>query len=269
MSRVQLSSRVLSVLLLVCGTSGAAPSLDELSRRLQNAEDFRVRTQAALALGASKDKRALTPLCRGLGDANTSVRAAAAAALGKLRLGGADCLKRRLRDETSAAVKATIEKALADAGAEVVEAEPTLTTETKFYVAIDKTADNTGREGKAVDDIVRGAMSKSASVLGGYVIAPKSETPAQAKKRLAKFKHVRAFLLSPRVEAPRYADGNLTVKVEVAIFTYPGRALKGAIPIKLTQQGVSGADQQSENELIQMAAERALEKFSQNVERID
>src|SRR5262249_2434929 len=52
-----------------------------LVRRLRSGEDFRVRTQAALALGASKDKSAIKPLCAALADDSRAVRAAAAAAL--------------------------------------------------------------------------------------------------------------------------------------------------------------------------------------------
>src|SRR5258706_13084158 len=110
--------RALSVLLFL-GTfllpvaAGAQTSdLERLIYNLANNEDFRVRTQAALALGASKSERALSPLCSALADSNTTVRAASAAALGRLALKpGQDCLERRLSSETSDVVKATIRKA--------------------------------------------------------------------------------------------------------------------------------------------------------------
>lgn len=271
--RAQIWRTLLVCTLMLAGPASALAQtkIEQLARRLTSSEDFRVRTQAALALGASNDKRAVAPLCRGLGDQNTTVRAAAAAALGKLKQGGSECLKRRLKEETSATVRASIEKALGDVTTEV-EPEPELTAATQYYVAIDKPADNTGRDesgAKQLDGLIRTAMSKTAADLEGFVVAPKSETLAQAKKRLAKFSQVKGFLLSPRVEKPKYEGGNLTVRIEVAIFTYPGRALKGSIPVKLTQQGVSSTDEASENELIQMAAERAMTKFAQNAERID
>jgi hypothetical protein len=62
----------------------------DLSERLKNGEDFRVRLQAALELGKSADPDALDPLVHGLDDPNASVRTAAAAALQEL--GDADCL---------------------------------------------------------------------------------------------------------------------------------------------------------------------------------
>ena len=55
--------------------------VDHLVQNLSSGSDFRIRTQAALALGASKSRRAVEPLCTGLNDQNATVRAASAAAL--------------------------------------------------------------------------------------------------------------------------------------------------------------------------------------------
>jgi hypothetical protein len=254
------------VLLAAAAPVRGADKLDKLVEQLASSDDFRVRTQAALALGAAKSKRAVEPLCKGLEDSSTAVRAAAAAALGKLKLGGAKCLERRLDDEPNASVKASIKKAIALVSA---GAEPELTSKTKYYVAIGKTTDKTGRADGAIDRIVRKAMASGASNREGYVVAPEEETPALAGKRLAKFKQVKAFYLLPKVAAPVYSGGNLTIKFEIAIFTYPGKALKGMIPVKLTQQDVSSEDTASEDELIKAAVESALEKFAKNADRIE
>lgn len=269
MSRVQVLGRylLLPIVLLVCSRASAETRFEQLARRLAQAEDFRVRTQAALALGATGQKRAVEPLCRALRDRSTTVRAAAAAGLGKLAKGGSECLERRLAVETSDIVKASIRKALKDVSAS--QEEETLTKDTRVYVAIDRTVDASGKPDGAMDALVRKAMTRTAKSASGFAVAPKDESLAQAKKKLAKFKKVRAFLLSPRVEKPRYADGNLMVKVDVAIFTYPARSLKGSVGVPLTQQGVTSRDPQSEIELIEMAAERAMEKFSQRAEDIE
>ena len=71
-----------------------------------------------------------------------------------------------------------------------------------------------------------------------------------------------AFFLSPRLPPFEYADGNLTVKLEVAMFSYPEKAMLGAFSVRLTQPDVSSQDTSSENDLVALAAERALEKFS-------
>lgn len=258
-------SLLASALLWVAVPASAEDAIDKAAAQLKDSDDFRVRTQAALSLGASKSKRAVEPLCGGLEDTNTTVRAAAAAALGKLKKGGEDCLEKRLEDESNASVKASIKKALASLkGA----SEPAITDKTKVYLFISKASDKTGRSGDDVPKLVRSSMVKAAGGEDGFVIAPADETPAVATKRLAKWKNLKAFMLSPKVLEPKYSGGSLQIKIDVAIFTYPGKALKGNIPVKLTQDGVSDKDKASEDDLIKMAAERAIQKFSQNMERI-
>jgi HEAT repeats len=253
-----------SVLLTLALPARARDKVDRAADELKHSDDFRVRTQAALALGASKSKRALTPLCNGLEDSNTTVRAASAAALGKLKLsGGRDCLKKRLDDESNSTVKSSIKKALSLLSGGVI------TSKTKYYIAIAKVTDKTGRSGTKVDAMVRAAMEKAAGDLDGYVIAPGDESLKDAKGKLARNGSVKAFYLLPAVPAPKYSGGTLKVKIEVTMFTYPGKALKGSFSVNLTQEDVDDKDEDSENDLIKMASSRAMEKFSQNVERLE
>jgi len=240
------------------------PRLDHMASELRNNEDFRVRTQAALALGASKDKRAVAPLCDGLEDPSATVRAAAGAALGKLALGGADCLKTRLQTETNASVKSVLLKAI-----DAVKAgqRPVVTLETKYYVAVGPTTDKTGRSGTEVDDLVHKAVEDAAGDLPGFAIAPRAETPAEGKEVVAKWKKLKAFFLWPKVQPPDYSGGNLTVRFEIAVFTYPGKAMKGTIPLKLTMPDVRPGDKDTENDLISRAATSALSRFADNADR--
>ncbi|HVU00399.1 MAG TPA: HEAT repeat domain-containing protein [Polyangiaceae bacterium] len=239
--------------------------VDRMGTELRNNEDFRVRTQAALALGASKDKRAVAALCDGLDDSITTVRAAAAAALGKLALGGKKCLETHIDSETNESVKTVLQKALDKVKG---GSKPALASDTKYYVAIGPTTDKSGRDGTAVDDLVHEAMEGAVSELEGCVIAPRDEKPTDAKSLLAKHKNVKAFFLWPKVMPPDYSGGNLTVRFEIAIFTYPGKALKGTIPLKLTMPDVSGTDRGSEDDLIKQAAQSAFKRFSGNAERL-
>jgi hypothetical protein len=239
-----------------------ASDVDRLIYNLANSEDFRVRTQAALALGASKSERATAPLCAALGDSNTTVRAASAAALGRLGSGGGrECLERRLGSETSDVVKATIQKAL-----EVIKsgggAEPVFGSDTKFYVGIGKTTDKTGRGTAEVDGIVRSAMTSKVGQTAGLLAAPQNETPTDAKRRLSAHPSVKGFYLSPGVAPPDYSGGNLKVKIEVAMLSYPEKNLIGSYSVNLTEPGVSPGSTENENELLKMAAERAIDKFA-------
>jgi len=241
-----------------CGVARADDA--DVSRAVPNLrhDDFRVRTQAALALGASKSQRAVTPLCSALGDDNLSVRAAAAAALGRLALGGDECLEKRLAVEDNKNVKAAIEKALEqfDGG------EPVFTPDVRYYVAVGKLTDKSGRTGTALERLVRKSMVSSGSNIPIVALAPGHETPAKAKERVAKRPKVKAFFLSPRLPPFEYSDGNLTVRLEVAMFSYPDKAMIGNFTVRLTQPDVSSPDTASENDLVSLAAERALEKFS-------
>jgi hypothetical protein len=254
----------LLVTLIAPSARGADDGIVRMSRELRNNEDFRVRTQAALALGASKDKRAVAPLCEGLEDSNTTVRAAAAAGIGKLALGGADCLKGRLEYETSASVKSVIEKAI-----EKVRSaqKPSVTTETRYYVAVGPTTDKTGRGGAEIDDMVRAALEQKTAGLEGYVVAPRDESAIQAKAVTQKFKNLKAFFLWPKVLPPEYSGGKLTVKFEIAVFTYPGKAMKGTIPLKLTMSDMTSVDKATEDDLIRRAADSAFERFAGNADR--
>jgi hypothetical protein len=266
-SRALRAFSVLVVLgaLLWSGVAQAQTSdIDRLIYNLAKSEDFRVRTQAALALGASKSERALAPLCAALGDSNTTVRAAGAAALGRLALaGGQECLQRRLASETSDVVKATIQKAL-----EVIRsggaggAEPAFATDTRFYISIGKTTDKTGRNTAEVDSIVRAAMTTKVGQTAGFLAAPSGETAAEAKRRLTAHASVKGYFLSPGVAPPDYSNGNLKVKVEIAMLSYPEKNLVGSFSVNLTEPGVSPGSTQNENDLIRMAAERAVDKFA-------
>jgi hypothetical protein len=235
----------------------AASDVDRMIDNLKNGGDFRVRTQAALALGASHSPRAKPALCAGLTDPNITVRAAAAAGLGKLQLGGADCLSARLADEPSATVKSAIEKALEQVKGAAL---PAIGPSTKFYISIGKTTDKSGRSGDGVDHMVHSSMIGAAAPLN-VAIAPDGESAADAKKVLAVHKGVKAFYLSPRIGPIEYGPDTLKVRIEIAIFTYPDKALLGNFAVPLTQQGVSGKDTASEDDLVKMAAERAMQKF--------
>ena len=245
--------------LLVSVPAAAGDRVARLADQLADAEDFRVRTQAALALGASADKRALEPLCEALEDSNTTVRAASAAALGKLRMGGEECLSDQLEDESNASVKSVIRKSL---GKLKGGGSKKLGASSKYYIAIGKLKDKSGRAGGDLDKMVRQAMLAAIDGLDGFVVAPESESSSQAKKILKKHKNVTAFYLWPKLKKPTYTGGKLSIKISLSIFSYPGKALMGMTSTKLSMPGVSKGDEDSEDFLIKACAEKVLQKFS-------
>ena len=248
---------VASGFLIAPAVYATSSNVAKLAHNLQSGDDFRVRTQAALALGGSKSADAVDPLCEALDDGNGSVRAAAAAALGRLHMGGEQCLTRRQKTEKEASVKSAIKKAI---DALRAEPEPEFTSQTRFYVSVGKTTDSTGRSGDEVHNLIRKAMREAVEASSDVLMAPSSESLAQAKKRLSLHKGVKGLYLLPRVGAPQYADKSLKLRIEIAYFTYPDKALLGMLGIPLSAQGVRGKSRDIEDQLIEAAAQRAIEK---------
>src|ERR1700723_1695701 len=109
---------VLAALLLVTRPARADSRVTFLAERLKyppsagKPDDFRVRTNAALALGATDNDDAVPVLCSGLDDPSELVRQGVAVALKRLaRASAHDCLQRRANVETSAAVSTQLKKA--------------------------------------------------------------------------------------------------------------------------------------------------------------
>jgi hypothetical protein len=242
---------------------GRVPFLIE---QLKHATDFRLRTQAALALGASEDPSAVSPLCGGLDDTSESVRSASAAALGKLKNpSGLPCLKRHAGD-TSASVRSVIDRSvllLESAGAKSGKPPPPGPNDS-VYVAIGAVTDKTGRGDDSVPTLVAAAMQSKLLSTRGYAVAPQGETGPIARKVIRQ-NSLRGYMLQARVEPPRSNGSDLTVLVRVTMWSYPEKALQGEFTPKLTMPGASLGDRDTEDNLIKMAVERAVDSFAQVV----
>jgi HEAT repeat protein len=235
----------------------------ELARRLKTSSDFRVRTQAALALGATTSASVVDPLCSALEDSNTTVRAAAAAALGRVAKGGRKCIERQLARESSAEVKTVLQRALTRLPPE----EPAIGASTKYYVALGDPTNQTRRADTQLFPLVRETLGKHFGAVASVVLAPEKETPEQAQKRLAKFPKVRGVYVWPKLTTT-YAGGKLVLKLELSLFTYPGKAFKGSMSKNLTMPEVPSVDTAAEDELLEMAAERMTPDLEKTMARL-
>lgn len=261
-------------MLLLTGPFALADSrVDFLAGRLQypppagQADDFRVRTNAALALGATNDAAAVTPLCGGLSDPSDAVRQAVAVALRRLgRPSSADCLRRRLAVESSSSVKAEIQRTLdaisGGSGGGGGGAAPVVAN-AKYYVAISSVTNSSTRPTPEVERIVHDAIVTKLGELGTYQVAPSGETSPQAKATMSKRK-LKGFYLSVTVDRFDSSDGNLRVRVKIAVFSYPEKDLRGEVPASAAIPGVRPGDKASEDQLMNAAAGRATELFAQN-----
>lgn len=274
----RLALRILVVLTLVMTASVAFGDgrVQFLAERLRyppaagQPDDFRVRTNAALALGATNQDDAVPPLCGGLNDPSEVVRQAVAVALKRLaRSSSLDCLRRRSSIESNSAVRLQIQRAI-----EAIEAAgggssgggegaPAYVAGAKYYVAISPVTNNTNRSTSDVERIVHDAIASKLSQMGEYQLAPRGETNGQAKAVIGKRK-LKGYYLSVSVERFDYSDGNLRVRVKIAVFSYPGKDLRGEVPAGATLPGASPGDRGAEDQLMSVVAGRAAELFAQN-----
>jgi hypothetical protein len=268
---------VLLALMLIAPAAVADGRIGFLAARLKyppgsgQADDFRVRTNAALALGATDDDDAISPLCGGLDDPSEVVRQAVAVALKRLlRPSSRDCLQRRAGSETNASVKAQIKRALdaldaagASSGGAGGGGEAPPAANAKYYVSVSKVTNNTTRSAADVQRIVGGAIASKLAELGEYQMAPSGESTDAAKAALAKRK-LKGYYLGVSVDKLDYSDGSLRVHVKIAVFSYPGRDLRGEVPAGATLPGARPGDSSAEEQLMSVVAARAAELFAQN-----
>jgi hypothetical protein len=261
----------LLALAVVAGMPGTARAdadrVQFLSDKMKS-DDFRVRTNAALALGATNDDGAVSPLCGGLSDSSDVVRQASAVALKRLaRSSAAGCLNARKDVESVDSVKVAITRALEAVGGggdsggsdDQIKDNPNA----KYYIALSSVANSTGRTQAEVEKLVLKAIKAKLDGAGNVQIATPKETADSARATMSKRK-LKGFYLAIAVDRFDYSDGNLRVKVKIGVFTYPGKALMGNVDKTLTAQGVSNPDKGSEDKLMDMAAGLASEQFTQN-----
>jgi hypothetical protein len=228
-------------------------------------DDFRVRTNAALQLGRTDDDAAVQPLCDALNDPSDVVRLAVAAGLKRLaRPAAVPCLNARIAVETNDAAKTQMQQTVTAIGASggggggggnVANA--------KFYVALSRVTNNTGRPQAEVDTVVLGAIQAKLASLGNAQLAPAGESATAARGVIAG-RHLKGYYLSILVDKFDYSGGSLRVKVKLAVFTYPGKDLRGEVPVSPVQSGVSPGDKSSEDNLMGLAAGHAVELFAQS-----
>ena len=256
-----LASAVVLVAVLLVNPVHAAPKVDDLVKQLSS-DDFRVRTQAALALGASGDSAAVKPLCGALKDSNQTVRLAVVAGLGKLgRDDGAKCIRAAKPDEKDTAVTQSMDKALDNIA---LGGDPPLPgASAKYYVAI-QVVNRTNRSQLEVEGIVRRALSAKLLSNSANAVAPRNESNQQATN-IVNGRKLKGYVLSASVEPFSYAGGNLTVVLKVSMSTYPDRSLKAEFSPKLTQKDTPKEDAAAERVLVKMAAENAADSFSKVV----
>jgi HEAT repeats len=260
------------VISLVAGPASADSRTEFLIGRLQS-DDFRVRTNAALALGATNDDAAVQPLCGVLDDASEVVRQASAVALKRLlKAPSLACLKRHLETEKNDSVKLQLSRAIeaieANGGATTTDDPaagdaPKVNASAKYYVSIAPVNNNSQRAQADVDRIVGGAVRAKLETLGQYQVAPAKES-ADAARAVMQKRKLKGFYITLSLEKLDYTQDGLKVTVKVVIFNYPNKALQGMFDKWKQMPGVRPGDKSAEETLIAAAAAAAIDTFAQN-----
>jgi hypothetical protein len=212
-----------------------------LKKQLEKGKDPRLRSQAALLLGASGEAEALKPLCGALADPDAVVRSAAARALEALAdPKGVACLQARANDPDPAA-KASIAKSLG-ALKGLAGKKPTL------YVSLPAVE---SQGGAVAADVLTLAHDRLRAGLAakGAALAPEGEAKAAAHQ-VMKARKLKGYYVRVRLEPV----GN-SLKLNLLCFTYPENALLGEVNVKAS--GARPAD------LVKALVPRALDEAAE------
>jgi hypothetical protein len=253
-----------------------APRVGDLLPKLAAASDSRVRAATVLQLGATNDDAAVDPLCKELSDSAEVVRIAAASALRRLgRASAVGCLKSRLGAESSDAAKLQMSRAV-----QALEAapsapasngggggggsyEPPQHANAKYYVALSSVSSAGDRPQAEVEAVVLKAVRSKLEANSDIQLAPMKESSDAAKKAISQRK-AKGFYLSISVEKPDYSGGNLRVKVNIAISSYPAKSLIAPSSKSATMAGVAPGSRSSEDQLLEAVASAAAKQFADN-----
>ena len=160
---------VLCVLILATH-AGVAPAQDLATARrdVGEAEDFRLRMAAALALGKAKPPDARALLEKALSDAHPAVRTAAAAALSLLGDPAAvPALEQRLLSEGSGSVKSQMRASL-----DILKRRgASMAAPTKYFVQLGAMKNLTNVRGDQLGHVLRVAVHERAAAIPGAMPA--------------------------------------------------------------------------------------------------
>lgn len=213
-----LRATTLIAFLSIAASAPARPRLAELSDRLTSSSDFRVRVQAALELGASKDERAEPLLEQALDDSNSSVRAAAAAALGKLADARAiDALESHSSD-SSEAVRREVSSALGRLRAKAEDPAR------RIVVRLGSVHNGTRVKSTAIEREILNESRKRLAQMPGVRVVASSEAPADTQP---------AVMVTPNIQklaAQRDGDSIVySASIEYILHALPEEAIMGRV----------------------------------------
>ncbi len=236
-----------------------------LMRMLSNSAQFRVRAQAALALGSQKpDAQIVRALGSALGDEHPAVRAASAAALERLNDPSAVPALRRAQRDSDAAVRSAVRSALATLD-RPAPTEPTPVPgsrgEPLYYVGVGLPGSQVGL-GRAALSELRSFLVAKVAELEGVQLAPEQEDRRAAERVIRERKLVGFFLDGSVTSIEVRPDGAVRAQVSLIVASYPARDIRAMLSGAATVSG-GGTGDAAKQQAIQAAFQGALRRLPQ------
>jgi len=228
-----------------------------MERLLREGADFRVRVQAAFALGNTHDATARRPLERALTDDNPAVRAAAATGLGRLGRTEALAALTRARSDRSAAVRMQVERSIRTLSEPATPTMPTAAPRNmlagalypavnvmpragriswpsvRYVVILGDMANRSGFGDEVLGASMRREVALHLNVLRGVATFPEAEQLDAAAQREIQRRHIPALRLDGSVaKLERHSQrSDLSIRCEVSmmLLAEPGRSLRGML----------------------------------------
>ncbi|MCA9601207.1 MAG: HEAT repeat domain-containing protein [Polyangiales bacterium] len=240
---------------------------DYLVKLLETSQTFRVRAQAAVALGrATPDGNVVRALGNALRDENASVRAAAASSLGHVGDASSIAALRACERDSDPLVQSacrqsaeSLERTVRTTAPATIEPPPP-SVPPRYYVGV-------GATGSAIKLDARSLARTREFIVGrvaeidGVLIAPERETPAQVRSVL-KQKHLTGYYLDVSIVRVENVPSGTKAVVSVIVGTYPGRDMRVILQGAATVQGAVGGDA-ARSQAIEGAISGALRRLPQ------
>jgi len=254
---------------LLPGVARADSRTEFLIRMLSTSDQFRVRTQAALALGSRPSEAAtVRALSAALRDDHPAVRSASAGALELLKDPASLVALRAARKDKDGSVRSAVDHAIAsiEKTSRAAVATPTVTLpepsgSSAYYVAIGTPSTQAGLAEPTLRSL-REHMAKQVAELDGVRLAPANENQASAAGVLRSKKLIGYYLDSSVTKIEQRPDGALRAQVSVIVGTYPGRAMRVMLSGAATVSG-AGTSEQAKLQAVEAAFTGALRRLPQ------
>ena len=267
---------VVAACLCFASVAAADARTDFLIRMLSSSAQFRVRTQAALALGGQQQAATVTQaLAKALSDEHPAVRAASASSLGRLKDPSAIAALRSAQSDRDSSVRQAVRGALDSLGtvAPTVATKPSSSSSSSpsgsyapsgtatYYVGVGLPGSQVGLSVPALRGL-REHVVKEVTQMEGVRLAPENEDKKVAAKVIGSAKLVGYFVDSSVTKVEARPDGSVRAQVSVVIGTYPGRDIRAMLSGAATVSG-GGVGESAKVQAVQAAFTGALRRLPQ------